>query len=166
MFQASEENMMDVRILTNFLETSLIKESAEIVTYQQMSAAIGGRDVQQGGYTIMKRAIENVEETHGVYITKVTKVGCKIMTEFDGSADRCLKHISRTAKRTTKRILRAVKEDQMSPDESRTLFARLSAIAALSLFSKRSAIKKIETRLESTHTKQLATAETLRLFEK
>jgi len=166
MFKANEQNYSDMRILSNLIEVKLIKEKQEICTYADMSIALGGRDVQGKYHNLLERARKDVEKQHRVYIGTVNKQGVTLISDLMGAADKSLCHIRKTAKRSTTRILNACNEEKMHPLEKTGLFARISALSALALFTKSGGIKKIETALTATGQKELPTADTLRLFEK
>jgi hypothetical protein len=165
MFKSNEQNATDVRILANFIKVRLIDEKADICTYAEMSAAIGGRNVQNGAYLTMMKARRAVEKDCRVLIDTVTNEGIVLHSDYAGAADKTMKHINRTAKKESRRIVNALPEN-LPNDQAIGIFSRISALGALAVCSTRSAIKKLEGKMEETGAKELPTAETLRLFEK
>lgn len=165
MFKPNEQNEADVRILANFIKVKLIDEKAAKCSYGELSAALGGRDIQYGDRSILDRARKSVEKEHGVYIGTIYTEGIALVDDLSGAADRTIRHISRASKRASRRILNAVNDD--IPKAAQVgIFARISTLGALSIFTRQKSIKKIEGRIIETGQKELPTAETLRLFEK
>ena len=92
--------------------------------------------------------------------------GIKLTNDYSGILGGALQRVSRMTKRASKRVTRAMEYDGNIPnDKLIAVNSRLSLLGAVTMMSKPSAIKRIESRVTET-TKELPTAETLRMFEK
>jgi len=149
----------DARVLYNVLETSLIKEGNELVTYQQLSAAIG-RDVQKEARGILGTARRIIQNEHKILLEAVQNTGIKRSVDYEGATDKVRNHIRRTVKHKTKDILQALNGKSITP----TLAAKISTMSAIELFSRPKIPQKLIDTIQQRKLKELSTTETLKLF--
>lgn len=150
------------RVLINFLEMRLIKDGAEMVSYKELTAAIGGPIQEARGY--LNTARRAVEDKHNILLETVFGSGIKKSGDLSGTLDRSLKHIRRAARRTNSRVLNAV-TDTMDNAVKTEIFSKTSAMGAIQMFTQPKAIKQIQGVVQ-TKLGELAVAETLKLFSK
>lgn len=164
--QSGSRSIPNVAIETRTL-VDLIKAKppGTTVTYADMEAAIG-RSVRPGkiGYSYLLSAKRILRRDHGVVIDAERKVGVRVCTDAEKIAvsDRYVKR-SRSAVKTSSKTLEAVDYERLSPAEKRGFLARQSRVAVIDLFTKPSAVQRIEERVS---TQALPSAETLELFRK
>ena len=165
MFKARPENETDTRILANTIKMALV-DGDGFVSYADLSASIN-RDVQDGAYSILKKARKIIEREHGILIETMTNEGIKRTHDMCGTVEHTVTHISKATKRTMNRVVNAAKDAPLKNGEMAALNARLSQLGVISIFAKKKATNKIEGKIADMGIKtELPTAETLRLFEK
>lgn len=149
----------DARILYNVLEAAFMREGKNLVTYKELSAAIG-RDVQKEARGLLGTARRLVENQHKILLEAVTNTGIQKTNECEGAMDKAHAHIRRMAKKTTKRVGNAMNGKLITP----VLAAKFSTMNAIRLFAEPKAPQKLIETIEKKKVKELSTAETLRLF--
>ena len=151
------------RILIQYLTKHLIEDKQDVVTYQEMSAAIG-RNVQTEARGKLNTARKHVETENQITIGTVSRVGVKITGDYEGIADNTLKSIGRKTRRTCKRILN-VKIGDLPDDRKTAVFSRVSTLGAINQFAKPSSVKKIEGKVKELGNVELPVKETVKMFE-
>ena len=154
----------DTRILINVLESNLVKGGKDTVSYQELSAAIA-RNVQNGARGLLNTARKHIEQEHGITLVCIKGQGVKKTNDLTGLLDQTTHHISRTSRKSVKRVLNAMPNIELSNTDRTAINARLSQLGAISMFAKPSSTKVIEGKVAELQ-KELPTAETLRLFGK
>ena len=154
----------DARILINLIERRLIKERAERLTYADMSAAIGGRNVQREARHLLATARRAVQRDHCVLIDTVTNEGICISTDYSGLINKNQRHVRRMTRRTSRVVLNAIKDKELDESQQLELMAGLSQCEALLLFCGPKAPEKLLAKIKANQNSQLPTADTIRLF--
>lgn len=163
--KAINELHTDTRILTNLLTVRLVKENAEILTYEELSASIG-RDVRDGARGLLGTARKHVEQDSGIALVTVRNIGLKKTKDYSGMMDVSMTGIRRRAARITRRVLGAVATDRLDSEQQTKVSSRLSILGVIGLFTRRKGLNRLEAKVREIGNKELPTAETLRLFEK
>ena len=163
--KAINELHTDTRILMNLLTVKLVKENADIVKYDELSAAIA-RDVRDGARGLLGTARKHVEQDNQIALETVRSVGIKRTRDYSGMGDKTISQIRRNAARTTKRMLRASVNDTLDDEAQARVASRLSMLGLFGLFTRRVSLNRLEAKVREIGNKELPTAETLRLFEK
>ena len=163
--KAINELHTDTRILMNMLTMKLVKEDADIVTYEELSKAIG-RDIRNGARGLLATARKHVEQDNGIALVVVRDAGIKKTRDYPGMMDESMTGIRRRAARMTRRILGAVASDTLDDDQQNKVSSRLSMLGVIGLFTRRKSVNRIEAKVREIGNKELPTAETLRLFGK
>lgn len=155
----------ETRILHNLLEKVLLKEERPLVTYTELNAAIG-RNVQQEAAGLLQTARKNVEKEHGVIIDVVRSEGLKLTNDYAGVLDQQSRQIYRKAGKHSRRVLRAMMNQEDLPREQRLrITERLSTMNAVRLFSKRTVPPQLTAYIKKHDVSQeLPVAQTLKLF--
>ena len=158
----------DTRILINYITKRMIKDGEESISYADLCSAIGGRDVQNDARGILATARKHVEDENNILIETVSTVGIKKSKQYVGVLAFATKQVRRLSGKAVRRVAHAVadKYADLSNEEKIGIGAYMSGLAAIRLCGEAKNIRKIEGRLKETSTKELPTAETLRLFEK
>ena len=156
----------DTRILINYITAKLVKDGEESISYADLCSAIGGRDVQNDARGILATARKHVEDENNILIETVSTVGIKKSKQYVGVLAFATKQVRRLSGKAVRRVANAVADKDLSNDERIGVGAYMSGLAAIRLCGEAKNIRKIEGRLKETSTKELPTAETLRLFEK
>jgi hypothetical protein len=159
------EQLGDTKILINCLEKLLMKDKKEIATYEELSAAIS-RDVQVKYRHLLQSARKAFEEANKVTTDTVMNTGVKLTNDYTGILNGTLRRVGKMTKKASRRVVRAMEYDGNIPnDKLIEVNSRLSLLAPIAMMTKPSAVKRIQARVSLT-TKELPTAETLKLFEK
>jgi len=138
----------DTRILIQKIESSLIKEQQEIVTYNELSAVIG-RDVRDVDY-LLRTARKHVEKNNNVLIDVVFGQGIKLTKDYSGNLQKTTDKIRRRSKRQLSRTLRAVSEDKaVNPEELTEINTQVSILGVINEFTKPKSVKKIKGKVEA-----------------
>ena len=156
----------DTRILINVLESQMIRGDKEVVTYIELSKAIG-RDVRLNAMGLLGTARKAIERDYHVTLETIPTIGVKKTTDYPGILDHTNQHIGRQARRNINRVVNAIADGkELNNGQALAINSRLSLLGAIALFTKRNSIKKLETKVAENMNKELPIAETLRLFEK
>lgn len=156
----------DVRILIGYIETKMLKEKQDVISYHELGQLIG-RNVQHNkNRGLLATARKRVEKTNNIIIKTVYKVGIKRSDDLVGVLYDTRTCFRRRIRKQTKRVLNALNDGtERSPDTMVELNAEFSLLGAIGLFSKASAQKKlIETIHDRKTTGELPTIDTLKLF--
>jgi len=157
--KAINELHTDTRILYNTLESKIIKEGNDSVSYDELSKAIG-RDVRQEARGLLNTARKHIEREHHITLEVVRNEGIKKTTDYCGLMEKTTGHIGKQGRRTVSRVLNAINGQQLNSATA----ARLSQLGAINLFTRPKTVKRLEEHISSHERKELATAETLKLF--
>ena len=155
---------VDTRILYDFIVLKLVKEKEAFLSYAQLNASIGGRDVQGDAYGMLRTARKRVDKDFHLLIETVNREGIKKSESVYGALERTIKHIGRSSRRTSKRVVNAMVDREMDDEQRIKAGIGLSVLGALEQFSKPKAQKLLEVKVRENQAKELPTAETLRLF--
>ena len=153
------EMSSDARILYNVLEKGLIKEGKEIVSYKELSAAIG-RSVQGEARSLLGTARKLIKRQHKILLEAITNEGIKKTDDYEGALDKSRDHIRRTARHTIIDVGQAMNGQPINP----IIAAKISTMNAMVLFAGPKVPQRLIDRIEQEKLKELSTAETLRLF--
>lgn len=156
----------DTRILCNVLESRLVKNGEDLVSYADLSAAIGGRDVRREAKGLLRTARNRVQQDNNVLIEVVAGVGVKLSNAYAGTLMDATKRIVRKARRETRRVVNAMVGKELSNEEKIAVSTNLSVLGAVAMFGKTSSVKQIEAKVIENAAKELPTSDTLRLFTK
>jgi len=161
--RAINELHTDTRILYNVLESKLIKEGGEIVTYDELLKAIG-RDVRSQARGLLKTARKHIEKEHHITLECVRNVGIKRTEDYCGIMDKTTQHVRKQTRVTAKRVLNAINDKNLQNDEKILISAKLSQFGAIELFTRNKTTKRLEEHIKLHDGKELATTQTLKLF--
>lgn len=153
----------DTRILIHEIESRLIENKQEMITYSELSRVVG-RDIRQCGH-LLRTARKNVEESNNVLIDVVHGEGLKLTDDYTGTLERTCVKIRRKSKRELTRTLRAVvADDGVSNERLTEINTRVSILGVVNEFTKPRSIKKLKAYVEANSSREIATRETMRLF--
>jgi len=158
------EMSADARILYDFITKHFVKGDSQFISYADLVAAIGGRDVQAEARGLLNTARRNVERDFNLLIETVSGEGIKKSDSVAGAVDQAIKHVGRTSRRTARRVVNAMVNREIDNAERVQVGVGLSLLGAMDQFSKPKSRKLLETRVKENEAKELPTAETLRLF--
>ena len=158
------EMSTDTRILYNTIESRMVKGGDDFISYGDLNAAIGGRDVQHGARGILRTARKNIEKQHHLLLESVVGEGLKDSAAISGLLSRTKRHISRVSLRSTKRALNAMVDREMTPEEQTEVGIQISLLGAIRCFTGKKAEHVIEGKVRENQAKELPTAQTLSLF--
>ena len=153
----------DTRILINVIEKVLIKESREMISYSEMSAAIG-RNVQSESRGLLKTARKHVQENNRVMLATIRNDGISLSVNYNGALAQAATRIRKCKRKYCKLVQNAIIDKELPPDESIELNGRLSALECMELFTRPNMPKKLLDYIKDRGPKELPTAETLKLF--
>ncbi len=160
------EMSADTRILINYVTKRMVKDGEMFISYAELNAAIGGRNVQAEAHGILATARQNVERDCCIVIETVRTEGITLSTKYTGVLAFAAKQARRLVTKASRRVVNAIDEAELSNEERISIGAYLSGLAAIRLCGATKNIRKLEGRLKETTALELPTAETLRLFEK
>ena len=153
----------DTRILYNVLEKTLIKEQAGMISYDALSGSIG-RDVQEEAMGLLRTARKKIEQDHQVLIEPIIGEGLVLTQDYAGVLDKQSCHIRRQTKKHCQRVLNAVADKPLPPEQKTRVAERLSMLGAVRLFAARKPPKRLSEYIKSHETKELPTQKTIELF--
>lgn len=154
----------DARILYNFIATRFTKDGADTIGYAELSAAIGGRNVQGRARGILNTARKNVERDHNLLIETVSKEGIRKSDALEGTLTATIHRIGRMSRRSSGRVVNACVNREIPNDTRVAVGVQLSLLGAIQQFTKPKAAKLIEGKVRENEAKELPTADTIRLF--
>jgi len=157
------EMSTDARILINYLEGHL-KGTGTFVSYGELNAAIGGRDVQGEARGILSTARRHFEREHAAILECVMSEGVKRTDEPIGIGVSQRRHIRQGAKRAVGRMVNAANGSEMLNDDKILFHTELSLLGAIVQFTTSKAEKLIAGKLKTNGSHEIPTKETLRLF--
>ena len=160
------EMCADSRILMNVMKTHFIDGKQDFVSYGELAAAIGGRNVQGAARALLRTARKHIEQDYNILTEAIAGKGIARTGAYAGVLVGATRHIGRTSRKALRRVGRAIADKELSNDERIAVGAHMSALGAIGLFVKPSNVKKLEGKLAELKVSELPTAETLRLFEK
>lgn len=153
----------DGRILRNFLEAQIVTAGRGEVSYGELSASIGGRDVQSDGRAVLNSARKYIEKEHNCYLATVTGQGLCRQDDMIAPLEQERRHINRSVKRRLRRVMNAAKPETMEGDNKNVFFAKVSALGAVAICCKPASEKKLLAAV-AQRAGEVPTAETMKLF--
>ena len=153
----------DTRILINVIEKGLIKEKKEMLTYAEMSAAIG-RDVQNESRGNLETARKHVAKNNRVITATIRNVGIRLTENFSGVLSFTAKKMRDCKRRDCKLVQNAIIDKELPPEERVELMAQFSRLECAGLFIKSKISQRLLECIKERGPKELPTAETLKLF--
>lgn len=154
----------DARLLYNYIVKRIIKEKVDAISYGDLSAVIGGRDVQGPARGLLQTARKNVEREYHLYLETIRGEGIKRSLQVAGLLDATGRHIGRVTRRSIRRAVDVVAHQKLPQSEQANIAARLSALGVIELFSRKETTRRLEGQVDAQKPSELPTAETLRLF--
>ena len=154
----------DTKILINVIEKALIKDEKEMITYAEMSAAIGGRNVQADAKGLLQTAKKHIQRDNRVLLCTVKNEGLILSTKYNGALADVASRMRRMKRRKCSIVQNAIADKELPPHEMLELMGRLSSLECTDLFTKPNLPKKLCEHIEKQGPKELPTAETMRLF--
>ncbi len=152
----------DTRILYNTLEFRMVKGGEDFVAYKDLTAAIGGRDVQGEARGILNTARKRLNREHGVLTTVVTNLGVQRTTDVTAYVASTKTRIGRLARRTTQDAVCALSANNISNEQRVGAYVELSLMGGIEMLTKPKARKQIEGKIDAAAPKELPTVETLK----
>lgn len=157
----------DTRLLIAYLTERFVKEKADFSAYRDLSAAIGGRDVQKEARSLLASARRHLVHEHGILLVAVPKEGLRRERDVGEYLAGTKKHIGRVARRKLGHAAAALEGDGVTNEERIKACMEASLLGAILRFTEPKARKLIEGKIEASAPKELPTAETIRAqFEK
>ena len=153
----------DTKILINVIEKVLIKDAMEMISYSEMSAAIG-RDVQGESRGLLKTARKHVDRNNRVMTVTIRNEGIGLSVNYNGALTEASTRIRKCKRKYCKLVQNAIADKELPPEETVELNARFSALECTELFNKPNMPKKLLEYIKDKGQKELPTAETLKLF--
>lgn len=154
----------DARILYNYIRTRFFKDGVDEISYAELSAAIGGKNVQTTARGLLETARKNIQREHHIYVETIRCVGIKRSLEVVGLLDSKIKHIRRTTRRTNRIAVDVVTHNEFNKEQMINIFARLSGLGAMERMSSNESVRKLEGAVNAVQPAELPTTDTLRLF--
>jgi hypothetical protein len=152
----STEPSTDRKILANVLKLKLLDEGQESVTYGELTAAIGGRDVRNGANGLLRGARLDLLREHQRCTVVVRGEGIRLSADPAGclAHDRKLRH--RAAGRASRKA-ECVLADEGLPNEQRRDVLAEKAIAEVERqFGSQKALAAVSKRIDALAPKDLA----------
>ena len=158
------EMSTDARILYDVLVSRMVKGGEDFVSYADLTKAIGGRNVQNGARGLLCTARKNIERDYNLLLESVRSEGVKKVEVLSGVVEGTVRHIGRMSRRTVSRVVNAAADRDMSNDERVEVGVQLSLLGAIQQFTRPKARKLLEGKVKANESKELSTADTIRLF--
>jgi len=163
--KAISEMATDTRILCNVLESHLIKEGKDFVSYDDLNAAING-DVQLEARGRLATARKYIEREHGTLLECIMGQGLKRSSDRCGTLDTATKSIKRKARRAVRRVVNTLgKVDESDTSTLTAVNTRVSLLGAIVMFASNKAQKKLTEKVQANQAKELPVGETLKVFD-
>lgn len=157
----------DTRILLAYLRERFVKEKEEFVAYVDLTAAIGGRDVQKEARGLLGTARRHLWKEDGVVLRALSNEGLERESKMSEFRDRKTAQHGRLARRSSAQMASWLERTDVSNEDRKDGMVGLAVWSAISHFATPKARRAIEGKIDSAAPKELPTAETLRAqFEK
>ena len=137
-----------------------------MVSYEELTALVG-RDIRNGAYSNLGTARRFVQREHQIVFDVVPNVGLRRMTdeEIVGSADRDLRHMSKTTRKTAHRLT-CVKFAELPREQQVEHNAKLSVLGVMGMMARPASVQTVQKAIASQgDAETLATAKTMDLLK-
>lgn len=152
----------DTRILIAYLVERVVKEGKDFVSYGELTAAIGGRDVQKEARGLLGTARKILNSEQGVLLEALANEGLVRQRDVGQYLGKVKKHIGRCASRSTAQALSALAADGLDNEGRKKACLELSLLGTIRMMTQPKALKQIEGLVSPDAPKELPTADTLR----
>lgn len=156
------EMHQDTRLLIAYLTQRFVKEGQGFVSYAELTAALGGRDVQKEARGLLMTARRTVNREHGVLLEAVSNEGLSRQRDVAAYLDKGKRRIGRAARRQSAAAICALDSNGIDNEARTKACLELSLLGAIAMLTQPKARKQIEGKIEASAPKELPTAETLR----
>lgn len=155
------EPSTDRKVLANFLKKRMVEDGAEFVSYAELSAAIGGRNVQNGARHLLLGAVADLLREHHIMAVTVRNEGIRRSQDAAGCLDQKVGHIARAARRAGRQCGHVLADEQLNNEQRVKVLARAAQFGALSHFCGNRAQKQIEGMIDQKTPKEVALLPTI-----
>lgn len=161
------EMHQDTRLLIAYLTERFVKEGKDFVAYADLTAALGGRDVQHEARGLLMTARRHLNREHGLILVAVPNEGLGRESDVAAYLDKGKRQIGRAARKRSTEALNAIDNDAIDNEMRKRACMELSLLGAIAMLTLPKARKQIEHKIQADAPKELPTADTLRAqFEK
>lgn len=154
------EPSTDRKILGNYLAKRLVKDEEDFVSYAELSAAIGGRDVQGKARGLLGGARKDLMREHHILTTAVRGEGIRRSVDPAGCVDARVRHIHRTASRGVREAT-SVLQGNPDNEQRHALLTKVAQLSAIGQFTTTAATRQISGKISREHPEALALLPTL-----
>lgn len=151
----------DTRLLIAYLRERFVKAANDFVSYADLTAAIGGRDVQKEARGLLMTARKHLNHNDGVLLIAIHGEGLSREMKIGAYLDHHKRRIGRQARQKAANAVAALELDGVTNEERRSACLELSMLSAIAALTQPKARKQIEGRINANNPKELPTAETL-----
>lgn len=155
------EPSTDRKILANLLTRKLVKEGGDFVSYSELSAAIGGRNVQGNARCLLNGARLDFSRDHHRLTVSVRNEGIRLSLDPSGCLEQKVKHIQRTARKGIKEAGHVMHDEKLAPEQRRGVLVQVAQFGAISQFATSKAAKQIEGKIDEKAPQELALLPTI-----
>ena len=161
------EMHQDTRLLIAYLTERFVKEQADFVAYADLTAALGGRDVQKEARGILTTARHSLNRDHQIILEAVSNEGLRREKDVPAYLAKGRQRLGRAARRRSKAALNALDGNNIDNEGRKQACMELSVLGAIFMLTQPKALRQIEGKVDAAAPKELPTADTLRAqFEK
>lgn len=142
------EPSTDRRILANTLKKAFVDEGKEVISYAELTAAIGGRDVQGKARCLLNGARTDLARDYHILTHVVRNEGIRISLDPPGCLSERIEHIRRCANKGAKHAGYAIAKDGLDNEQKRGILACVGQFGAIRQFATDKARKQIEGKID------------------
>lgn len=161
------EMHQDTRLLLAHLVQRFVRDGVEFVSWQELTAAIGGRSVQQEARGLLMTARRQLNRDEGIILEALPGEGLIRQRDVGEYLDKAKRAIGRAARKKSNAALAALDANGIDNEGRKRACLELSLLGAITMLTQPKARKQIEGKVVAESPKELPTADTLRAqFEK
>lgn len=156
------EMHQDTRLLIAYLTERFVKEGKDFVSYADLTAAIGGRDVQREARGLLTTARKHLNREHGIILEAVPNEGMRRERDIPVWLGKGRKQMGRAARKRSATALNALADNSLDNAAKKRACMELSLLGAIAMLTQPKALKQIEAKVDTSSPKELPTADTLK----
>lgn len=156
------EMHQDTRLLLAHLVQRFVRDGVEFVSWQELTAAIGGRSVQQEARGLLMTARRQLNRDEGIILEALPGEGLSRQRDIGEYLDKAKRAIGRAARKKSNAALAALDTNGIDNESRKRACLELSLLGAITMLTQPKARKQIEGKVAAESPKELPTADTLR----
>ena len=152
----------DTRILIAFLRSKFVAAKSDFVSYADLTAAIGGRNVQTEARGLLATARRTINREDGVLLIAIQGEGIARETDLPAYLDKTKRHLGRLCRRRSDSAMNVLARNGVDNEQKLKAYADLSLLGAMQVLTQPKARRCIEAAMDTQLPALLPTTTALR----